>query len=113
MELKTENQVDKPTQSKGFKRLQEKWDVTPYRMVIIFVVFGLTGTTVVWLKGYFYAFTGLDKSNHQTFKTIMYLLFMFPAYQVLLLSYAFCLGEFTFFWNKFKKIGSLFKSRKK
>jgi hypothetical protein len=37
-------------------------------------------------------------------KTIAYILFVFPAYQVLLLTYGFILGQFSFFWEKEKKM---------
>lgn len=93
-------------------RLQKKWGVENVRQVLaILLIFSLAGSSVVWLrKGLFYLL-GYDSLTPLWLKTITYLLFVFPAYQCLLLIYGFLLGQFDFFWEKEKKMARWFVSR--
>jgi hypothetical protein len=79
----------------------------------VLVVFTLTGSTVVLIRKFLFAAIGFDATTPFWLKTITYLLFVMPFYQVLLLAYGFLLGQFSFFWEKEKKlarrIGKLFR----
>ena len=94
---------------KWFKRLQDKWQVSAWQVIIILLVFALTGTTVVRLQKYFFWMFDFGEATPNWLKTTLYLLIVFPLYQVLLLFYAFCFGQFSFFWNKFKRLGRAIK----
>jgi len=96
-----------PTSKKHwYVKLKERWGVdSDFQILLIFIVFGLTGSTVVYIKGYFFQLIGFTDTTPGWLKTILYLIFIFPAYQVLLLIYAFIFGQFDFFWNKMKKLG--------
>lgn len=86
-------------------RLQEKWGLDSLvQVVAVLVVFSLAGSSVVFLRKTFFNFLGFDESTSMWLKTITYILFVFPAYQVLLLTYGFVLGQFSFFWEKEKKM---------
>jgi hypothetical protein len=86
-------------------RLQKKWGVETIRQVlIILVIFTLAGSSIVVLrKGLFYLLD-YDETTPFWLKTVTYLVFVFPAYQCLLLTYGFLLGQFNFFWEKEKKM---------
>lgn len=86
-------------------RLQKKWGVETVRQVLmILVIFTLAGSSIVWLrKGLFYLLN-YDETTPFWLKTVTYLVFVFPAYQCLLLIYGFLLGQFNFFWEKEKKM---------
>jgi len=89
-----------------YAKLKERWGVdSDFQILLIFIVFGLTGSTVVYIKGYFFQLIGFTDTTPGWLKTTLYLIFIFPAYQVLLLVYAFIFGQFDFFWNKMKKLG--------
>ncbi|EAY28045.1 DUF6787 family protein [Microscilla marina] len=89
-----------------YLKLKERWGVSSdFQVFLIFVVFGLTGSTVVYVKGFFFQIIGFDAATPGWIKTVTYLLFIFPAYQALLLIYAFIFGQFDFFWAKMKKMG--------
>lgn len=95
-----------PVKKHWYTKLKERWGVSSdWQVLLIFVVFGLTGSTVVYIKGYFFQLIGLTEATPGWLKTTLYLIFIFPAYQVLLLIYAFIFGQFDFFWNKMKKLG--------
>ncbi len=86
-------------------RLQAKWGLDSLVQVIaVLVVFSLAGSSVVFLRKTFFGFLGFDENTSMWVKTITYILFVFPAYQILLLTYGFILGQFSFFWEKEKKM---------
>ena len=86
-------------------RLQEKWGLESLVQVIaVLVVFSLAGSSVVFLRKTFFGLLGFNELTPMWLKTITYILFVFPAYQVLLLTYGFVLGQFNFFWEKEKKM---------
>ena len=74
------------------------------QVFIVLLVFCLTGTTVVFLRKSLFGWLGFDDNTPFWIETITYLLFIFPAYQILILLYGSLLGQFKFFWNKEKKL---------
>ena len=58
--------------------------------------------SVVFLRKAYFNLLGFDHNTAFWLKTVAYLLFIFPAYQVLLLGYGTLLGQFRFFWAKEK-----------
>jgi len=87
-----------------FRKLQKKWKVSFWQMIVILIIFALTGTTVLFIKQPILWLIGFGGDENSTLKTILYLLLILPVYQILLLFYAFIFGQFSFFWTKFKKL---------
>ena len=90
----------------GFiQRLKTKWKVESiWQVVMILLTFALTGSTVLYLKKWLFIALGFDDTTSWITKTIVYLLFVFPAYQLLILVFGTLLGQGTFFWEKEKKL---------
>lgn len=90
----------------GFlQKLQTKWKLESVgQVILVLIVFSLTGSTVVMLRKAFFGWIGFDEHTQLWVKTIAYILFVMPAYQVLLLAYGALLGQFQFFWQKEKKM---------
>ena len=96
---------------KIFHHLQTKWGVTSIsQVVLILLAFTLTGSTVVYLRKWFFAILGFTSDTPIWLKTLTYILFVFPAYQLLILVYGSLLGQWNFFWTKEKKLFYFFKS---
>jgi formyltetrahydrofolate-dependent phosphoribosylglycinamide formyltransferase len=87
-----------------FNRLREKWGVTPRRFWIIFIAFGLTGTTAAILTRYITGWLGFDADTHWAWKLALRLSMLLIGYQLLLLFYGFILGEGAFFWKYERKL---------
>jgi formyltetrahydrofolate-dependent phosphoribosylglycinamide formyltransferase len=87
-----------------FKRLQRKWGVTTRQFWIIFLAFGLTGTTAAFFTRYLTHWLGMDASTHWGWKLSLRLGMLLIGYQVLLLFYGALLGEFAFFWKYEKRL---------
>jgi hypothetical protein len=92
-------------------RLQTKWDVKSFsQIILILLTFTLTGTTVVYLRKWLFATLGFTTDTSIWLKTLTYILFVFPAYQLLILIYGSLLGQRNFFWAKEKKLFNFLKS---
>ncbi len=81
------------------KKLQERWNVeSPIQVILILTVFALTGTTVVYLKGFLKPYIG-----DAWWMDIVYYVAILPVYNLVLLVYGFIFGQGKYFWNFEKK----------
>ena len=88
------------------KKLKEKWGITSnFQVVIILIVFSVTGSIAVWIAKPLLDFVGLDKTalSPWVFWPIR-ILIIFPIYQVLIVIVGALFGQFKFFWNFEKKM---------
>jgi hypothetical protein len=86
-------------------RLKQKWGVqSAIQVILILVVFSLAGSTAMMLRKSFFGLIGITEHTAFWLKTIVYILFLFPTYQALLLIYGALLGQFKFFWSKERKM---------
>lgn len=100
------------------KKLKERWGITSnYQLVVILIVFAATGSTSAYLSKPILNYFGFTRDIISPFLYWpLYLILIFPVYQVLLLTFGFISGQFTFFWAFEKKmlksmgLGFLFKS---
>ena len=90
------------------QKLQDKWGLkSVFQTIMVLIVFAVTGSTVLFLKPLVFNLVGLEKIKG--FSGIMlYLVLVFPLYQVLILLYGFIFGQFAFFWAWEKKFVTKF-----
>lgn len=87
------------------ERLKAKWGLKSlFQVVMILIVFSLTGMTVVLIRPIIFSWFNYDEYTPFWIKTITYILLIFPMYQILILVYGTLLGQFSFFWEKEKKL---------
>ena len=88
------------------KKLKERWGVTSNKqIVIIFLVFAITGFSSLQLAKPFLLLIGIpDTFQPHWLYRVLRLLLIFPIYQVLLVFVGFIFGQFSFFWNFEKKM---------
>jgi len=72
-----------------------------YQLVIVFIVFGITGSLSLFVSDYILEYLSLDSF-------ILSVLFLLIIYQILLIIIGTLFGEFTYFWAMEKKIISRF-----
>lgn len=87
-----------------FKRLQDKWGVSTRQFWILFIVFGLTGTTTAALTRYITSWLGMDENTFWLWKVLLRVGMLVFGYQAILLIYGFLLGQWAFFWKYEKKL---------
>ena len=92
-------------------KLKERWGINSnLQLVIIFIVFAITGSSSVYVAKPFLNYIGLQQSNFPEawWGGVLYwslrILLIFPFYQILLVIYGFLFGQFKFFWNFEKKM---------
>lgn len=93
-----------------FPRLMNKWNIKQrWQMVVIFIVFAITGSVSARISGPFIELIGLDRSTVSAWVFWpLRLLIIFPIYQVMLVVVGWCFGQFKFFWWFEKKMLSRF-----
>ncbi len=88
------------------KKLKEKWEITSnFQLVIILIVFSVTGSIAVCIAKPLLDFAELDKTTLSpwVFWPIR-ISIIFPIYQVLIVIIGALFGQFKFFWNFEKKM---------
>lgn len=84
-----------------FKKLEKRWDLDyKWEMIRVFLVFAITGTSSLYIGKPLIEFIGVNKENLNPF--FYWLIFIFVTlvfYQILLISYGWLFGQFSFFWN--------------
>mgnify|MGYP001582075693 CR=1 FL=1 len=88
------------------RKLKEKWGITSsFQLIIILIVFSVTGSIAVWIAKPLLDFVGLDKTTLSpwVFWPIR-ISIIFPIYQVLIVIIGALFGQFKFFWNFEKKM---------
>lgn len=86
------------------QKLQAKWGLkTLFQTIMVLIVFAFTGSTVLFIKPYLFDLIGFDKFDG-TLGILIYIVMIFPLYQMLILVYGFIFGQFAFFWAWEKKM---------
>jgi hypothetical protein len=104
------------------EKLKERWGITSnIQLIVIFIVFAITGSSSVYVAKPFLNLIGLEWEQFPNtwWGNVLYwtlrILLIFPFYQVLLVIYGWLFGQFKFFWTFEKKmlsrmgLGFLFK----
>jgi len=87
-------------------KLKEKWGITSnFQIIIILVVFSITGSVAVWIAKPVLNLVGLDKEvvSPWLFWPIR-IFIIFPIYQILIVIIGTLFGQFKFFWAFEKKM---------
>ncbi len=95
------------------EKLKKRWHVNSWKdVVIIFLVFALTGTSIMFLRRLLIA--NFEWASEKWF-TYSYYWLIIPFYNLVLLAYGFIFGKFQFFWafekKTFLRLKSLFKKK--
>jgi len=104
------------------EKLKRRWGITSnFQLIIIFIVFAITGSSSVYVAKPFLEFINLNRDSFSetwiggTLYWTLRILLIFPFYQVLLVLFGWIFGQFKFFWQFEKKmlmrmgLGFLFK----
>ena len=89
------------------KKLKERWGITSnFQIVIIFIVFGITGTVSAYISGPLTDFIIGESDIYWLIKLLIRILILTPIYQVLLLLFGYIFFQYRFFYNFVKKFMS-------
>ncbi|RYG35050.1 MAG: diacylglyceryl transferase [Chitinophagaceae bacterium] len=85
---------------------RQRWNITSNgQLVVILIVFAVTGSTAAYISKPILSLFGINKDSVSPWLYYpLYILLIFPFYQVLLVAYGFLFGQFKFFWAFEKKM---------
>ena len=85
---------------------KQRWGINSnFQIFIILLVFAATGITSSYIAGPFLEALGITKNNTSLWIYYpLYVVLIFPFYQILLVSFGFLFGQFKFFWAFEKKM---------
>jgi hypothetical protein len=86
-----------------FKYLKQKWGIeNNFQFWLIFTIFGISGTSTLFVKEPIFTLFGIDELTPFWVKFLVYILTITPAYFILLMIYGTLLGQYRFF-SRFTK----------
>lgn len=87
-------------------KLKQRWNITSnWQLIIIFIVFAITGSTAAYISKPITNALGITKESMSLWLYWpLRLLLIFPLYQVLLVLIGSLFGQFSFFWEFVKKM---------
>jgi len=101
------------------KKLEKRWIVNErWKIIKLFMIFGITGTTSLYVTTPIFNAIGLTKDafSENAFYLILYYVIKFfailPFYKVLLLIFGWVFGEFKFFYSFVKKMLDRFRFKR-
>ena len=90
------------------KKLKERWGITSnFQIVIIFIVFGITGSVSAYISGPLTNIIIGESELHWFIKLLIRIIVLTPIYQVLLLFFGYIFFQYKFFYNFVKKFMSI------
>ena len=76
-----------------------------WQVFVIILVFATTGSLAAMISKPILHWLGISKETfHITLYSLLYILIIFPIYQILLVVIGFLFGQFKFFWTFEKKM---------
>ena len=91
------------------EKLKQRWGISSnWQILIIFIVFGVTGSSSLYVTKPILNTFGIVKENFNGAEIFIYyclkIVLVFIAYQILLVSFGWLFGQHQFFWNFEKKM---------
>lgn len=87
-------------------KFKERWNITSnWQFFVILLVFACTGFSAKYFSPHVLGLFGIVKGDvSKWLYYLLYIILIFPIYQVLLVAYGFIFGQFQFFWEFEKKM---------
>ena len=90
-----------------FEKLKKRWNIeSNFQVVIILIVFAITGSTTVYLKRIIFDWLQITSETPLAIKIPVYVVVIMTVYNILLLIVGFLFGQFKFFWEFEKRFFS-------
>ena len=88
------------------RNFKQRWNISSnWQFFVIVLVFALTGSSAAMISKPILNWLGISKETHHiALYLLLYILIIFPIYQVLLVSIGFLFRQFQFFWSFEKKM---------
>ena len=83
------------------RNFKQRWNITNnWQFFVILLVFAMTGSSAAMLSKPILNWIGISKETHHiVLYLLLYILIIFPVYQLLLVVFGFLFGQFQFFYS--------------
>ncbi len=96
------------------KKLKKKWNIeSDFQLIILLFVFASTGSLTLFARKGIFFLLGLTAETSIWIKVPLYIIFIFPTYQILFLLIGTILGQFKFVWEFEKKVFARLRFKKR
>lgn len=86
------------------EKMKKRWGVETFGgLLLILFIFSITGISTLYVRDIVFDWIGIGPATPFWLEIIAWILFVFPAYQLLFLFFGFITGQFQFVWNFEKK----------
>ncbi len=97
-----------------WEKLKKRWKIkSNFQVVVILIVFSLTGSATLVVKKYIFNWLGITSDTGLWIKIPLYIVTIVPVYQVMFIIVGTIFGQFRFAWEFEKKMLSRFKRKRK
>jgi hypothetical protein len=88
------------------EKFKQRWEITSnWQVFVILLVFAITGISSSFISKPVLGLFGIDKTTTSLWIYYpLYIVLIFPFYQIILISCGFLFGQFKFFWSFEKKM---------
>ncbi len=94
-------------------KIKNKWNVkNNFQLFLILLIFSITGSASLVVRKFVFDLIGITSDTSLWIKTPLYILIIFPAYQILFLIIGTLFGQFRFAWEFEKKVFSRLRFKK-
>ncbi len=96
------------------RKLKQRWNLkSNFQLIIILVVFTITGSSTVYVKKFIFSLIGVTSETDLLVKIPVYIVVILTVYNILLLIIGSIFGQFRFFWEFEKRFFSRFLFKRK
>ncbi|MFH5832541.1 DUF6787 family protein [Halalkalibaculum sp. DA384] len=83
-----------------FKKIESRWGVESYRhLAVILCVFLISGLTALYVRKLAFAWLEFGRQTPLWEEALVWVVFVIPSYNIVLLLYSSAVGQFDFFWR--------------
>ncbi len=94
-------------------KLKKRWNIeSNFQVVILLFVFAIAGSSTLYARKGIFFLLGVTADTSLWLKVPLYILVIFPAYQIIFLIVGALFGQFKFVWEFEKKVFARFRFKR-
>lgn len=96
------------------EKLKKRWNIeSNFQVIILLFVFAIAGSSTLYARKGIFFLLGVTADTSLWLKIPLYILVIFPAYQIIFLIVGALFGQFKFVWEFEKKIFARFRFKRR
>ncbi len=96
------------------EKLKKRWNIeSNFQVIILLFVFAIAGSSTLYARKGIFFLLGVTADTSLWLKIPLYILVIFPTYQVIFLIVGALFGQFKFVWEFEKKIFARFRFKRR